>query len=108
RTDTAPGRVLSNAAVVAAARAPAGTELGSLPEFAPRQARRHLNRWRAAVARAHRLPEAELPPHRATPEPGVLPPRRSWPERNPAAAAHLEAVREVVQARAAELEVPQE
>ncbi|WP_341361209.1 HRDC domain-containing protein [Georgenia sp. M64] len=110
RRDRSPGRVLPAAAVVAAAQAQPRTveDLLRLPEFAGKGTRRHAAYWHAAVARGLRLPDSELPPRRAPLEPDHLPAPRSWPERNPEAAARLEVVRTAVRTRAAELELPQE
>ncbi|MDD9206886.1 HRDC domain-containing protein [Georgenia sp. 10Sc9-8] len=110
RRDRAPGRVLPNAALVAAAQAQPRTtaELVALPPFAGKGTRRHARTWQEAITRALALPEEQLPPRRPPVAPGSLPAPRSWPERNPAAAARLDAVRTAVRARAEELQLPQE
>lgn len=106
--DRSPGRVLPNAAVVAAAQARPGTDLLSLPEFSGKGPRRHIRRWQAAVQRAVALPDAALPPRRAPQDPTALPAPRAWADKNPAAAARLEVVKTLVRARAERLELPQE
>lgn len=108
--DIAPGRVLSEAAMVAAGTAKPRSfpELAGLREFKNRGAARRLRTWYEAVSRALALPESELPPRRAPHEPGSIPPPRSWRDRDPAAAERLEVVKAVVRNRAAELDLPQE
>ena len=106
--DIAIGRVLPDAAIVAAAQAEPGSmdALSALPEFAGRGPRRHLREWWAAVQRAEALPVDELPPA-ALPASG--PPQvRSWAERNPPAHARLEAARSALAALADQLQMPVE
>jgi ribonuclease D len=106
--DLSPGRVLPDSAIVEAALAlPATTgALAALPGFGGRGARRHLDRWAAAVQAARALPEADLPPQ-SLPSEGPPPPR-VWPDRDPAAAARLAAARAVVTRIAAEHTLPVE
>lgn len=108
--DIAPGRVLPDRAIVAAAQAkPAsGQKLSELGPFRARGARRRLAQWADAVERALDLPEADLPAHRAPQQPDSLPQPRAWKDRNPAAAVRLNAVRPTIRALAAELNLPQE
>ena len=110
RRDRAPGRVLPDRAIIAAALASPTTqaELGELPQFSGKGTRRNLRYWWEAVERARALPAGELPPHRVQLATGTPPPPRSWPDKNPAAAARLDAVRGTVRALAEEVEVPQE
>ncbi|MBB0232912.1 hypothetical protein FOE67_26325, partial [Streptomyces calidiresistens] len=106
--DLSPGKVLSDAAIVAAAQAMPRDlrELAALPGFGPRMGRRRLQQWLDAVRRAAELPESELPqPGR---QPNGPPPPRAWAEKDPAAAARLTAARTAVTARAEELNLPQE
>jgi len=96
RLDQAPGRVLPDPAIVAAAQAmpAARDDLGALPEYAGKGQQRRLTTWWAAVATAMALPADELP--RASAEFEGPPPPRQWAERNPAAAARLSAARSAV------------
>jgi ribonuclease D len=80
--------------------------VAGLPAFAGRGARRHLPTWQRAVTDALELPDAALPPVSA-PTDGPPPPR-AWPDRDPAAASRLAAVRAGVAAVAAEVEMPTE
>ncbi len=91
--DIAPGRILPDSAIVAAATAlPASADaLVALPEFRGRGARRHLGRWWAALAAAQALPLDELPA--PAPPAGGPPPPRSWADRDPDAHARLRAAR---------------
>ncbi len=93
RRDTAPGRVLPDRALVAAAQAMPTTTaaLAALPVFSGPAQRRQGPRWMAALDRARALPEDQLPTH-GTPGDGPPPPR-VWKDRDPAAAARLAAAR---------------
>ena len=97
--DIAPGRILPDAAIVAAAKAGprSVSELTSLPVFnGPRQ-RRQANLWLRAVESARELDEQDLPPHSvASNDPDAMPPPARWRERDPAAAARLTAAKDVV------------
>jgi ribonuclease D len=106
--DVSPGRVLTDAAIVAAALAmPLNAHaLAALPGFGGRVNRRQMDGWQAAVDRARALPERELPQTGASP--AGPPPPRSWADRDPAAAARLSAARAAVSALAEELNMPQE
>ena len=108
RRDIAPGRLLPDAAIVEAALAAprSRTGLARLPGFHGRGAERFLDHWWQALEAAARLPEDELP-IAAAPSEGP-PPTRAWPERDPAAAARLVAVRTVVAALADEHDLPSE
>ena len=91
--DIAVGRVLPDAAIVAAATAsPASlADLGQLKEFTGRGTQRYLGRWWGAISAAQALPAADLPAS-ATPPTGPPPPR-AWAERDPEAHARLSAAR---------------
>ncbi|WP_042393666.1 ribonuclease D [Streptacidiphilus carbonis] len=106
--DISPGRILSDAAIVAAALAmPANIHaLQALPGFGPRVHRRALEQWFGAVEAARAIPEAQLPPPSA-PHEGPPPPR-SWAEKDPLAAARLAGARSAVGALAESLNLPQE
>ncbi|NJQ06846.1 HRDC domain-containing protein [Streptomyces lonarensis] len=106
--DLSPGKVLSDAAIVAAALAmPTDARaMAALPGFGHRVNRRMLARWQAAVDLARELPERELPqPGQGTTGP---PPPRAWADKDPDAAARLTAARAAVTERAEELNLPQE
>lgn len=104
--DTAPGRLVPDASLVAAARAlPASKrELAALKEFNGRASRSQLDRWWAAIERGRAT--TELPPMRM-PGDGVPQPRL-WSEKNPDADRRLKLARAAVTARAEELAIPVE
>lgn len=106
--DVSPGRVLSDAAIVAAALAmPANVHaLTALPGFGNRMGRRQLDVWQSAVDRVRAMPERDLP--QPGPAPTGPPPPRSWADKDPTAAARLSAARAAVSALAEELNLPQE
>ena len=109
RRDLSPGRVLPDAAIIEAARAlPSDAdELMALPGFTGRGARRHVRSWAAAVRRAQAEPETALPAASGPAADGP-PPANRWPERDPAAARRLVAMRAVVTALAESLSLPAE
>ncbi|MFG1699233.1 HRDC domain-containing protein [Nonomuraea sp. NPDC049309] len=106
--DLAPGRVLPDAAIVTAALEGPRTKkaLTEISAFTGRSARRHINDWLAAVARARALPDSQLP-QPSTPGDGPPPPNR-WADRDPAAAKRLAAARAVIAALADEHHMPAE
>jgi ribonuclease D len=87
--DTAPGRVLPDSAIVAAATAsPTTVEgLARLPGWGGRSTRRLAPELFPMITTALGLPETDLPRH-SVPGDGPPPPNR-WPERDPVAAARL-------------------
>ena len=91
RRDIAPGRILPDSAIVAAAVADPTTveDLIALPVFGGPKQRRSAATWLAALAAARENPE---PPDSAEPASGPPPPSR-WSRRKPEAAARLEAAR---------------
>ncbi|MCC2333090.1 HRDC domain-containing protein [Cellulomonas wangsupingiae] len=107
--DISPGRVLPDAAIVAAAQALPRTvgQLVALPSFAGKGTRRRAALWQAAIDRAMALPDAELPATRGPASDGP-PPARVWPDRDPAAARRLAAARELVAELSTEHSVPVE
>ncbi|MBC7291959.1 MAG: ribonuclease D [Actinotalea sp.] len=109
RRDLSPGRVLPDSAIVAAATALPTTveELVALRPFAGKATRRKAEQWFSAVHRACSLPDAALPSVRG-PRGDGPPPPRSWPDRDPAAAARLTAARGVVAGLAEQHTVPVE
>lgn len=108
RMDVSPGRVLPDAAIVAAsANAPASREaLAAMPEFTKGHAARHLDRWWACIQAARVLPDEALPLP-ALPSDGP-PPARLWRDRDPAAADRLARVRAALGAVAESHMIPVE
>jgi ribonuclease D len=107
RRDTAPGRVLPDAAIIAAAESNPSDERGllALPGFGGRSVRRLAPVWLDALAVARDLTELDLP---LPPTPDGPPPPHRWAERDPVAAARLVRCREVVTGTAHEYQVPPE
>ena len=95
RRDSAPGRVLPDSAIVAAAEIDPKDErtLLGLPGFGGRSVRRLARVWLDALDEARALPDDQLPVNQ--PVDGPPPPHR-WAERDPVAAARLARCRQVV------------
>ncbi|MBR7742448.1 ribonuclease D [Phycicoccus sp. BSK3Z-2] len=102
--DTSVGRVLPDASLVeiakAAPRSPADLPSGH------RAIKRYGRQWVEAVARAHDIPEDELPP-RSLPSDGPPPPR-VWADKDPVAAERLAATRAALTDFAQEHTIPVE
>src|SRR4051794_29959961 len=94
--DISPGRVLPDAAMIAAVTAGPRTmdELVALPGFTGPAARRNGKRWLEALARGRRAAEDDLPLHSLPSD--APPPPRAWPDRDPDAAARLSFARAAV------------
>ncbi|MEV0593533.1 ribonuclease D [Nonomuraea cavernae] len=107
-SDLAPGRVLPDSAIVAAALDVPRTKkaLTEISAFTGRSARRHMSDWLSAVSRARALSDGELP-QPSTPGDGP-PPANRWADRDPVAAKRLSAARAVVAALADEHRMPTE
>ena len=105
-TDTAPGRLVPDKALSAAARVlPASKrELAALKEFNGRASRTQLDRWWAAIERG--MATDDLPAIRVAGD--ALPPIRAWAERNPPAAARIGPAREAIAEIAEENAIPVE
>ncbi len=109
RRDVAPGRVLPDRAIMAAATSlPRSiTALQVLPGFTGKAGGRRNPLWQAAIDRAMSLPEDELPSVRGPKSDGPPPPRR-WKERNPEAAGRLDVAKAVLDDLSAKHNVPLE
>ena len=99
--DLSPRRVLPDAAIVEAARMPAGalaghTQLMRISGFTGRYARRHEKEWLAAIRDARGQDDSELPEAVGSMTASGPPPPHRWSERDPAAAARLGAARQSV------------
>lgn len=106
--DIAVGRILPDAAIVAAVQGQPATldALGALKEFSGRGARRYLARWWTAIATARELPADQLP--LAASPPSGPPQPRTWADRDPLAYARLESARTAVSALAEQVGMPVE
>jgi ribonuclease D len=105
RRDIAPGRILPDSAIVAAATAdPDSVEkLTALPVFGGSRQRRSAGVWLDALARARTAD----PPSSQEPSTGP-PPASRWARRKPEAAARLEAARTAITELAQRLSLPAE
>jgi len=108
RRDTAPGRILPDAAIISAvSAAPATpTDLTALPVFGGRSTRRHVDTWWGALQTAAALTEGQLP--QPVPAGDGPPPPNRWAERDPVAAKRLARVRAAVTALAEAHTMPAE
>src|SRR6476620_1741060 len=91
--DVTPGRIIPDAAIVAAAQA-MPTERGALLKtrgFHGRGAERYAGRWLAALREAQEMPEAALPTRSPRGDGPPLP--RAWAEKDPVAAKRLQLAR---------------
>jgi ribonuclease D len=95
RRDTAPGRILPDASIIAAAEADPKDEraLLALPGFAGRSTRRTSRIWLDALDLARGLPADELPVNQISEGP---PPPHRWAEKDPVAHGRLVRCRAVV------------
>jgi ribonuclease D len=107
RRDSAPGRVLPDSAIIAAAEANPNDErsLLEISGFGGRYVRRLAPVWIDALEEARALRDAELPVPTITEGP---PPPHRWAERDPVAAGRLTRCREVVTRLAAHHSLPPE
>jgi ribonuclease D len=107
RRDTAPGRILPDSAIVAAAESDPKDErtLMALTGFGGRSVRRLVRTWLDALDDARELAVEDLP---TTPPSDGPPPPHRWAERDPVAAARLARCREAVNRLAAQYAVPPE
>lgn len=108
RRDIAPGRILPDAAIMAAAQSdPQDLQaLTALPGFGGRATRKLARVFMRALVEAAELPDDQLPAPTA-PSDGPPPPHR-WAERDPAAADRLVRCRAAVNHIAEEVAVPPE
>ncbi len=106
RLDRAPGKILGDAAIteLAVSPSPDRAAMRRISLFARRQARRFESTWMDAIEAANRLTESQLPAmHISSDGP---PQARLWAAKDPEAAQRLARVREALNARSAELNLP--
>jgi ribonuclease D len=104
--DTAPGRLVPDLSLTAAARVLPATkrDLAALKEFNGRASRTQLDRWWAAIEAG--LATTELPVLRPPGE--SVPPPRVWSDKNPEADKRLKTARAAVTAKSESLNIPVE
>jgi ribonuclease D len=103
-TDTAPGRLVPDASLVAAARAMPETkrDLVAMRDFTGRASRSQIDRWWDAIQLG--LTTTDLPLLRMPGE--SVPPPRAWPDKNPEADRRLKASRAAITEISTELSIP--
>lgn len=108
RRDVTPGRILPDAAIVAAALAMPSDKAALLGAkgFHGRGAERYATRWLAALTSARELPENALPTRAPRGDGPPMP--RAWAEKDPVAARRLVAAREAMTRLSEEHDVPAE
>jgi ribonuclease D len=106
RRDIAPGRILPDSAIIAAAVADPKTieDLTKLPIFGGHKQRRSAHVWLAALESARTNPD---PPDTAEPQNGP-PPAVRWAKRKPEAATRLDAARTGLAELSEQVHVPTE
>ena len=104
--DTAPGRLVPDGSLVAAAKALPATkrDLAAIKEFTGRASRSQLDRWFAAIQRG--VETEDLPVVR--PPSDALPPPRVWADKNPEADGRLRRARADVTEVSEKLNIPLE
>jgi ribonuclease D len=104
--DVSPGRLIPDAAIVAAAAAKLGSQadLTRLKTFTGRASRPEIGRWWGAVERGQA--SVDLPALRVPSD--TIPHQRSWADKNPLAALRLVSARERVTELAESMNMPVE
>ena len=104
--DTAPGRLVPDASLVAAAKALPETRQGlaAMREFNGRASRTELSRWWAAIEAGKSTDD--LPALRVSGD--TMPPPRAWSDRNPEADRRLKAARAAMTVVSEQLTIPME
>ena len=105
--DTAPGRLVPDSALVAAARVLPDSKraLAGIKEFTGRASRTQIDRWWNAIQAG--IATDDLPAVRP-PGADTMPPPRVWSDKNPDADARLKAARSAVAAVSTTLAIPVE
>lgn len=99
KRDVAPGRILPDAAIVAAVKANPSSEsdLVALDVFHGARQRRLSEYWFEALTDGRQVPDSDLPPvAQASTDPDAMPAQSRWRDKDPAAAVRLAACRGVV------------
>lgn len=105
--DVAPGRLIPDKSVIAAAAANprSKNDLARLQTFRGRASRTEIDRWWEAIRRAKLTEDLPGPKPR---DPDSIPHHRGWAQRHPEAAARLVAARAAVEAEAERQHMPAE
>ncbi|WP_449277363.1 HRDC domain-containing protein [Leucobacter sp. GX24907] len=107
RRDIAPGRLIPDSSIVAAAAAAPRSKgnLAGLSAFKGRASRTELDRWWRAVLRGKTTDDLPGPKPR---DPDAIPHHRSWQQRHPEAAERLASARKLLEEEAETLRMPLE
>jgi ribonuclease D len=102
--DTAPGRLVPDSALLAAARVLPETkrQLSALKEFSGRASRSQIDRWWDAIQTG--LVSTDIPTSRVASD--ALPPPRVWSDKKPEADLRLKAARAVMSEHSEKLSIP--
>ncbi|QYH36074.1 HRDC domain-containing protein [Salinibacterium sp. M195] len=102
--DTAPGRLVPDSALLAAARflPESKRQLSAMKEFSGRASRTQIDRWWDAIQAG--LASTDIPASRVASD--ALPPPRVWSDKNPEADVRLKAARAVMSERSEEMAIP--
>lgn len=102
--DTAPGRLVPDSALLAAARflPESKRQLSAMKEFSGRASRTQIDRWWDAIQAG--LASTDIPASRVASD--VLPPPRVWSDKNPEADLRLKAARAMMTVHSEELSIP--
>ncbi|WP_010202726.1 HRDC domain-containing protein [Salinibacterium sp. PAMC 21357] len=102
--DTAPGRLVPDSALLAAARflPESKRQLSAMKEFSGRASRTQIDRWWDAIQAG--LASTDIPASRVSND--ALPPPRVWSDKNPEADLRLKAARATMSERSEELSIP--
>ena len=105
--DIAPGRLLPDASIIAAALNPPRSlaHLASMKTFTGRASRSEIARWWEAVLAGKTTEDL---PQRVRRKPGEIPPHRLWSQRYPQADARLKAARSLLTEQAEAHNIPLE
>ncbi|WP_099331957.1 HRDC domain-containing protein [Actinomyces minihominis] len=108
--DTAPGRILPTAGIVAAAleNPQSKARLTSIEQFRRTRARKYTDQWWRAISRARALPESELPSMRVPQDPDHVPAAATWKRTDPVAWERLQTLRDLAKRAASPLGVQPE
>jgi ribonuclease D len=105
--DVAPGRLIPDSSIVAAAAANPRSkgDLARLQTFRGRASRPEIDRWWRAILNGKTTEDLPGPKPR---DPDSMPHHRGWPQRHPEAAARLAAARGALEAEAERQRIPLE
>lgn len=107
-TDIAPGRLVPDKSLLAAAAANPSSKqtLAGMKDFNGRASRTEIDRWWQAIKTGQET--TDLPERKGPSQSPSHPPVKAWSDRNPLAAKRLDIAKTLLQSRADELKIPLE